>query len=58
MKCFVGILRLEKECAIVAIDGVTWGLPLSILPEHSRPGDILQLEISFCPYKTLALHAK
>ena len=28
-------------------------LPLSILPENSKVGDILQLQISFCPFKTL-----
>ena len=66
MKCFVQILHIEDGRATVEIteDEKPVGLdknspddlmdlPLSILPENSKAGDILQLQISFCPFKTL-----
>jgi hypothetical protein len=66
MRCFVQILHIEDGRATVEIaDGLNSGepgrkhsddlfdLPLSVLPENSRAGDILQLQASFCPFKTL-----
>ena len=53
MKCFVEILRIKEDSVVVALDDATWQMPLSIFPTHSRVGDILQLHVSFCPFKTL-----
>jgi hypothetical protein len=64
MKSYVQILQIEDGRAIVEITdskSKSQGsrdelidLPLAVLPDKSRVGDILQLHISFCPYKTLS----
>lgn len=54
MKCVVEVVSIEKEYAVIAMDEKTWNLPLAILPAHSRPGDILQIQVGFCPFHTLA----
>ncbi|HHY83151.1 MAG TPA: DUF3006 domain-containing protein [Clostridiales bacterium] len=53
MQCFAEILSIEDNYAVVSINEETWNLPLGILPENSRPGDIIQLQAGFCPFQTL-----
>ncbi|HHT65188.1 MAG: hypothetical protein ACOX25_01565 [Caldicoprobacterales bacterium] len=54
MECVVEVVSIEEEYAVVALDQKTWNMPLAILPAHSRPGDILQIQVGFCPFRTLA----
>lgn len=67
MSCYVRILQIEDGRATVEIaDGMQscepgqghpnsmFDLPIAVLPENSRAGDILQLQLSFSPYKTLS----
>jgi hypothetical protein len=54
MECIVEVLAIEEKYAVVKIEDKTWNLPLEIIPDHSRPGDILQIQTGFCPFKTLA----
>jgi hypothetical protein len=54
MKCFVEVLSIYNEIAVVKMEEKTWSLPLDLLPGQSRPGDIIQIETGFCPFRTLA----
>ncbi|HHU50087.1 MAG: hypothetical protein ACOYEH_07840 [Caldicoprobacterales bacterium] len=54
MKCIVEVISIGKEYAVVKMQEKTWNLPIDVLPAHSRPGDILQIQTGFCPFKTLA----
>jgi hypothetical protein len=67
MNCYVQILHIEDGRATVELaegsqsndsgqynPDSLFDLPVAVLPENSRAGDILQLQVSFCPYQTLS----
>lgn len=37
--------RFEEDIAVVEIDGRTFDLPLSIFPDDTEPGDIIDIKI-------------
>ncbi|MGI6539109.1 MAG: hypothetical protein ACOX22_12605 [Caldicoprobacterales bacterium] len=53
MQYYLEILHINDDHVVVILDGVTCKLPISVFPDHSKVGDILQLQLSFCPFKTL-----
>ena len=53
MKCIAELVSIEDDYAVVKIEGDNWNLPLTIVPDYSRPGDIIQIQTGFCPFKTL-----
>ena len=55
MSSSIEIIKIEDGWASVLIKGrnETMRLPLYLLPENSRQGDILKMHIYFSPFDTL-----
>ena len=55
MSCSMEIIKIEDGWATISIRNKSerLRLPLYLLPEDSRQGDILKLHIHFSPYETL-----
>jgi len=54
MECYAEVLSIEDDHALVSINGKAWPIPIVILPENSKPGDIISIQAGFCPFKTLS----
>ncbi|NMA95409.1 MAG: hypothetical protein GX974_05175 [Clostridiales bacterium] len=57
MSQYIYIEKIKEDTAVVtALEGEEqFCIPKYILPAYSREGDVLKLELSFDPYKTLEM---